>query len=86
MQRRAGMPLAEKYDRPFVFDKVLVSVASPVKSSRRDKAYGSEPPALDAVIEWTRAAPIDSFAKRAVLIDPNIASPQRYWLVRSEHY
>ncbi len=81
--RRAGITLAEKYDRPFVFDKALVSVASAVKVPEETALLGPSHPLFEAVIEWTRQRATESFAKGTVLIDPNIAAPQRYWLVRS---
>jgi SNF2 family DNA or RNA helicase len=81
--RRAGLVLAEKYDRPFVFDKSLVSVASRVQVPDGTMLIGPSHPLFEAVIEWTRQRATESFAKGTVLIDPNIAAPQRYWLVRS---
>ena len=81
--RHAGSAIAEKYDRPFVFDKALVSVASPIKVPDETALLGPSHPLFEAVIEWTRRRATESFAKGTVLIDPNIAAPQRYWLVRS---
>ena len=81
--RRAGLVLAEKYDRPLVFDKSLVSVASRVQVPDGTMLIGPSHPLFEAVIEWTRQRATESFAKGTVLIDPNIATPQRYWLVRS---
>ena len=81
--RQLRTPVAEKYDAPFVFDKDLVSVASPVRVPEDTKLLGPGHPLFDALIEWAIRRARDAFTKGAVLIDPNIAEPQRLWLVRS---
>jgi superfamily II DNA or RNA helicase len=79
--RRA--PVTEHYNTPFVFDKQLVSVASKVKVPDRTKLLGPGHVLFDTLIEWTIAQSHETFAKGAILIDPNIVRPQRIWLVRS---
>ncbi|MGI6209672.1 MAG: helicase-related protein [Anaerolineae bacterium] len=81
--RRARLPVAEKYDTPFVFDKHLVSVASKVRVPEQTKLLGPGHPLFDAVIEWALRRARDAFARGVTLIDPNIAQPERVWLVRS---
>jgi len=76
-------PLSEAYDTPFVFDKQLVSVASKVRVPERTKLLGPGHPLFDTLIEWAIREARKSFAKGALLVDPNIARPQRLWLVRS---
>jgi SNF2 family DNA or RNA helicase len=81
--RRAGWVLADQYEHPFVFDKALVSVASPIKVPDDTALLGPRHPLFEAVIEWARQRATEAFARGTVLIDPNLATPQRYWLVRS---
>ena len=76
-------PLSEAYDTPFVFDKQLVSVASKVRVPERTKLLGPGHPLFDTLIEWAIRDARQAFAKGALLVDPNIAKPQRLWLVRS---
>jgi hypothetical protein len=77
------VPVADRYDTPFVFDKQLVSVASRVKVPDRTKLLGPGHALFDTLIEWTIAQSREAFARGAVLVDPNIARPQRICLVRS---
>ena len=83
LSRVRRIPVADRYDTPFVFDKQLVSVASKVKVPDRTKLLGPGHALFDTLIEWTIAQSREAFAKGAVLVDPNIARPQRIWLVRS---
>ncbi len=80
-ERRQALP--EKYDVPLVFDKQLVSVASKVRVPERTKLMGPGHPLFSALIAWTISEARQSFARGATLVDPNIAKPQRIWLVRS---
>lgn len=75
--------IAERYDRPFVFDKALVSIASKERVPEETRLLGPGHPLFEAVIEWTLRRAHEAFARGAVLIDPSIAVPQCYWLVRS---
>jgi len=75
--------VAEKYDTPFVFDKQLVSVASKVRVPEQTKLLGPGHPLFDAIIEWALQRARDAFARGVTVIDPNIARPERVWLVRS---
>jgi superfamily II DNA or RNA helicase len=81
--RERRQPLSERYDTPFVFDKQLVSVASQVRVPERTKLMGPGHPLFDTLIEWAIREARQAFAKGATLVDPNIAKPQRIWLVRS---
>ncbi|HIE29752.1 TPA: DUF3883 domain-containing protein [Candidatus Poribacteria bacterium] len=81
--RQIGLPLAEKYDTPFVFDKDLVSVASPIRVPENTKLLAPGHPLFVAVIEWARRRAQDAFAKGATLVDPNIPQPYKFWLTRS---
>ncbi len=81
--RTLRLPVRDKYDVPFVFDKNLVSVASKTRVPEHTKLLGSGHPLFDALTEWAIRKARDSFGKGATLCDPNIAVPQRLWLVRS---
>lgn len=81
--RERRLPVAEKYDTPVVFDKQLVSIASKVRVPERTKLMGPGHVLFDVLIEWAIRRAQHAFAQGAVLIDPNIAKPQRVWLVRS---
>ena len=81
--RERRQPLPVGFDTPFVFDKQLVSVASVIRIPERTKLMGPGNALFDTLIEWTIAEAREAFAKGAVLVDPNIAKPQRIWLVRS---
>ena len=83
LSRTRRIPLSERYGTPFVFDKQLVSIASRVKVPDRTKLLGPGHALFDTLIEWVIAQSREAFAKGAVLVDPNIARPQRIWLVRS---
>lgn len=83
LSRERRTPLSERYDTPFVFDKQLVSVASKVRVPERTKLLGPGHPLFDTLIEWAIRGARQAFAKGALLVDPNIAKPQRLWLVRS---
>jgi superfamily II DNA or RNA helicase len=83
LARDRRQPLSDNYDTPFVFDKQLVSVASKVRVPERTKLMGPGHPLFDTLIEWAIREARQAFAKGATLVDPNIAKPQRVWLVRS---
>ena len=83
ISRERRWPVSERYDTPFVFDKQLVSVASKVRVPERTKLLGPGHPLFDTLIEWAIRDARQAFAKGALLVDPNIAKPQRLWLVRS---
>jgi len=83
LSRERHMPLPESYDTPFVFDKQLVSVASKVCVPERTKLMGPGYILFDTLIEWAIRKARQAFARGALLVDPNIATPQRIWLVRS---
>jgi hypothetical protein len=68
--RTLRLPVPDKYDVPFVFDKDLVSVASKKRVPEHTKL-------------WAIRKARDAFGKGVTLCDPNIALPQRLWLVRS---
>ncbi|MBI2917636.1 MAG: DUF3883 domain-containing protein [Chloroflexi bacterium] len=76
-------PISDHYDTPFVFDKQLVSVASKVRVPDRTKLLGPGHVLFDTVIGWAIREARHAFARGAVLVDPNIATPQHVWLVRS---
>ena len=81
--RQLRLPVAEKYDTPFVFDKNLVSVAGRVRVPEHTRLLGSGHPLFDALIEWAIRRARTAFSKGVMLVDPNLATPQRIWLVRS---
>ena len=75
--------LADKFETPFVFDKQLLSITSKSRVPERTKLLGPGQILFDTLIEWARKQAYESFAKGAVLVDPNLARPQNIWLVRS---
>jgi len=77
------LPVPDKYDTPFVFDKELVSVASRVRVPEHTKLLGPGHPLFDALIAWAIRRARDAFTRGVLLVDPSIARPQRIWLVRS---
>ena len=81
--RKDRLPVSDKYEEPFVFDKELVSVASRTNVPENTRLLGPGHPLFEAVIEWAIRRARKSFARGATLIDPNIAIPQRVWLVNS---
>jgi superfamily II DNA or RNA helicase len=83
LARERRQPLSDNYDTPFVFDKQLVSVASKVRVPERTKLMGPGHPLFDVLIEWAIREARQALAEGATLVDPNIARPQRVWLVRS---
>ncbi len=83
LSRELRRPLSEHYKTPFVFDKQLVSVASKIRVPENTKLLGPGHPLFDTLIEWTRKEAHQAFARGTVLVDPNIATPQKIWLVRS---
>lgn len=83
LSRERRMPLQDRYDTPFVFDKQLVSIASKVRVPDRTKLMGPSHILFDTLIEWAIREARQAFARGALLVDPNIATPQRVWLIRS---
>ena len=81
--RERRTPLPDSYDTPFVFDKELVSVASRIQIPERTKLMGPGHTLFDMLIQWAIHEARQAFAKGALLVDPNIAKPQRIWLARS---
>jgi superfamily II DNA or RNA helicase len=81
--RQKRLPLPAKYEYPFVFDKELVSVASRIQVPENTKLLGPGQPLFDALIEWTIRRAREAFTRGALIVDPNIAKPQRIWLLRS---
>jgi superfamily II DNA or RNA helicase len=77
LARERRVPLSDRYETPFVFDKQLVSVASKVRVPERTKLLGPGHPLFDALIEWAIREARQAFAKGALLVDPNIARPFR---------
>ena len=77
------LPVAEKYETPFVFDKELVSVASKVRVPEYTRLLGPGHPLFDALIEWAVRRSRTAFTQGVTLVDPNISRPGRMWLVRS---
>lgn len=81
--RTLRLPVRDKFDTPFVFDKNLVSVACKTRVPEHTKLLGSGHPLFEALTEWAIRKARDAFATGATLCDPNIATPQRLWLIRS---
>lgn len=84
LARRRRVPLSTHYDTPVVFDKQLVSVASKIKVPDRTRLLGPGHALFDTLIEWAIREARQAFAKGAVLVDPNLATAQHVWLVRSK--
>lgn len=83
LARVQRISIKDRYDTPFVFDKQLVSVASKIKVPDRTKLLGPGHVLFDALIKWAIRESRQAFAKGTYLVDPNLASLQRLWLVRS---
>lgn len=83
LARAQRISVRDRYDTAFVFDKQLVSVASKVRIPDRTKLLGPGHILFDALIKWAIRESRQAFARGTYLVDPNIASPQRIWLVRS---
>ena len=83
LARVQRISIKDRYDTPFVFDKQLVSVASKIKIPDRTKLLGPGHVLFEALIKWAIRESRQAFAKGAYLVDPNLAVPQRLWLVRS---
>ena len=83
LAHQARIDLADRYDNAFVFDKSLVSITSRERVPDGTRLLGRSHPLFDVVTEWALRRAHDAFARGAMVIDPNIAAPQRYWLVRS---
>ena len=75
--------ISEHGEAPFVFDKKLVSVASRIPVPEGTKLMGPGHPLFDALTQWAIRESREAFAKGALLLDPNLAVPQRAWLSRS---
>ncbi len=82
--RQNHFPITESYLTPFVFDKNLVSVASRTAVPDGTRMIGPGHPLFETLIMWALKSSREAFTKGTVLIDPNIASPQRIWIVRSK--
>lgn len=80
-QRR--LPVADRYDIPFVFDKELLSVMSEVRIPEETRLMGPAHPLFEAVCEWVIRQGQEAFTKGVTLVDPNISKPRRLWLARS---
>jgi superfamily II DNA or RNA helicase len=84
LARARRVALQEHYDTPVVFDKQLVSVASKTRVPDRTRLLGPGHVLFDTLIEWAIREARQAFAKGAIVVDPNLAVPQRVWLVRSK--
>lgn len=80
-ERKVAVP--ERMDTPVLFDKQLISVASKVRVPERTKLLGPGHALFDTLIEWGIRAAQQAFAKGTIVVDANIARPQRIWLIRS---
>jgi len=76
-------PLDSHIVAPVVFDKALVSVASPVRVPENTRLLGPGQPLYDVLLEWAIRKAQNSLAQGTVLADPSLGSPQGVWLVRS---
>ena len=76
-------PIPDKYDTPFVFNKQLLSVASPIRVPEYTRLLGPGHPLFDTLIEWAIKEAREAFAKGTLLVDPNLSEPKRIWLIRS---
>ncbi|MFN0244259.1 MAG: helicase-related protein [Planctomycetota bacterium] len=84
LARTCRVALSEHYETPVVFDKQLVSVASKTRVPDRTRLLGPGHVLFDTLIEWAIREARQAFAKGAIVVDPNLAVPQRVWLVRSK--
>jgi hypothetical protein len=84
LARTRRVALSEHYETPIVFDKQLVSVASKTRVPDRTRLLGPGHVLFDTLIEWAIGNARQAFAKGAIVVDPNLAVPQRVWLVRSK--
>ncbi|MBM3332445.1 DUF3883 domain-containing protein, partial [candidate division WOR-3 bacterium] len=76
-------PIDDRVADPVVFDKSLVSVASPVRVPDNTRLLGPGQPLYDVLLEWAIRNAQRSLAQGTVLADPNLGTPQGVWLVRS---
>jgi len=83
MSRELRRPVSPQYPNAFVFDKQLVSVASKVRVPERTKLMGPGHILFDNLILWVIRESRDAFARGSVLVDANIARPERVWIVNS---
>lgn len=83
LARERRIPLSDFYETPFVFDKQLVSIASKIPVPDRTKLLGPGHPLFDVLVSWCIQKSHQAFAKGAILVDPNLATPQHVWLVHS---
>lgn len=73
----------DKYENPFVFDKSLVSVASPQNIPFGTKLLGPGHPLFECLIKLVKRKSSESFAKGVNLTDPNINKELKLWIVKS---
>ncbi len=81
--RKRKIPVPEHHDKPVVFDKQFVSVASKNRVPEQTGLLGPGHTLFDTSIQWAIREARQAFAKGATVVDANLARPQRTWLVRS---
>jgi superfamily II DNA or RNA helicase len=73
----------EKYDTPFVFDKLLLSPQSTQKLPDRTRLLGPGHELFDAVLEIAKRESQESLTRGVTLIDPSRKEPAWAWIVKS---
>ena len=73
----------EKYDTPFVFDKMMLSPRYTEKLPDRTRLLGPGHELFDAVLEVAKQESQESFTRGVTLIDPSRKEPGYAWIVKS---
>ncbi len=81
--RELKIPIRDYYNNPFVFNKSLVSIASPVNVPDGTKLLGPGHPLFDCLLNYLKKQAAEVFARGAQIIDPNISEEERIWLIKS---
>lgn len=77
------LPVGARSDTPFVFDKSLLSVASPLRVGEHTRLLGPGHPLFVALAHWAIGHAREAWSRGAVVVDPGSTTPHRLWLVRS---
>lgn len=83
LARVLKLNVKELYNNPFVFDKSLVSINSPISVPEETKLLGPGHPLFDCLLQFIRSASQECFAKGSSIIDPNVTDESTIWLVKS---
>jgi len=83
LARVSKLNVKELYNNPFVFDKSLVSINSPVNVPEGTKLLGPGHPLFDCLLKYIRNVAQECFAKGATIVDPNVLDESTIWIVKS---